>query len=230
MQRLQRSLIRIVKGPTGGFLASLGIAAVLGGVALATPAPPIASVPDHHPDVIAADPFGSYPTSNVVYVSSGPTPSGGVQTAADPTGRGPVLDPPGDHGSGNSRGASGSAGGGSAGGLRSAGATPAHHDGRDDPPGARVHHGQRHNRAGGHQGSGQVHSSGGQQGKGSGAGDSGSGGSGSGSDSRGGGRQTGGDSGPGSGGGGRQTGGTGRGGDSGGAPHSGSNPNARSTR
>src|SRR4051794_41672873 len=59
MQRVQHPLIRIIKGPTGGFLASLGIAAVLGGVALATPAPPVAAVTDHHPDVISAVPLGT---------------------------------------------------------------------------------------------------------------------------------------------------------------------------
>jgi hypothetical protein len=122
MQRLQRSLIRIIKGPTGGFLASLGIAAVLGGVALASPAPPIASVPDHHPDMITAAPFASYPTSNGADASSVPTPSGGVLTAADPSGRGPALDPP---STGQRSGVSASAHGGSSGGLRPAGSSPA---------------------------------------------------------------------------------------------------------
>lgn len=172
MQRVQRTLIRIVKGPTGGFLASLGIAAVLGGVALATPAPPIASVPDHHPDAIAADPFGSYPTSNGVVVSSVATSSGGMRTDADPTGRGPVFDPP-ANGSGGAHGRPGSAGGSSSSGLRSAGATPAHHDARDDPPVPRSDRGQHHGpsdhqRSGsGDQGSGagSGQSPGGQQGE-----------------------------------------------------------------
>jgi hypothetical protein len=56
MPHFQRSLIRIVKGPAGGFVASLGVAAVLGGVALATPSQPIADLASHRPDLIAAAP------------------------------------------------------------------------------------------------------------------------------------------------------------------------------
>ena len=185
MQRLHDSLIRIVKGPTGGFLASLGIAAVLGGVALASPAPPIADVTGHPAEVVAADPLGSYPASSAVVASGVPTVTGGVQTDADPTGRGPALDPtqygPAASGSNTAHGS------GSAGGVRSAGLTPAHQDARDDPAGGSAHH----------QGSGRPHGSGpgigqpgqgdqgsgGQQGDGgtgSGSGNSGSGGAGSG--------------------------------------------------
>ena len=62
-------------------MASLGIAAILGGVALATPAPPIAAVADHHPDVIAAGPLGNdpMPVGEGVFV-----PTGGLHTDADP--------------------------------------------------------------------------------------------------------------------------------------------------
>src|ERR1044071_3809387 len=94
----QRSLIRIVKGPAGGFLASLGIAAVLGGVALATPSQPIADLASHRPDVIAAAPLGSDPLP----VGTGTVVStGGLQTDADPPGRAPALDDPSAPGAGH---------------------------------------------------------------------------------------------------------------------------------
>jgi hypothetical protein len=136
MQRLGSTLIRIVKGPTGGFLASLGIAAVLGGVALASPAPPIASVADHQTEVIAAAPLGADPTSNTALALQVSTATGGVQTEADPSGRGAPVDPT-EHGHQppSSPNGPGRAGGGtSSGGVRSAGAAPAHQDARDDPP------------------------------------------------------------------------------------------------
>jgi hypothetical protein len=213
MQRLQRSLSRIVKGPTGGFLASLGIAAVLGGVALATPAPPIASVTAHHPDVIVVGPLGSYPTSAGSVVSGMPSPSGGVHSDADPTGRGPATEPHGaPPGQGNDDGSAG--GGRSSGGIRSAGVTPAHQDARDDPPAAGrpgqhgsgnrpstgTHHGSGSGNGDGEHGDGSGQGSGEQQGDdgsgsssngsgsgnggGSGSGDPGSGGSASGSNDR----------------------------------------------
>lgn len=186
MQRLQRSLIRIVKGPTGGFLASLGIAAVLGGVALATPSPPIAAVTAHHSDVIVAAPLGSSPTPTRAAASAVATPSGGVQTDADPTGRGPAMGPIEHvHGSpqpSNGNGRRSSDGGDSPGGMRSAGASPAHQDARDDPPaaGGPAH---KHHGSGGNHGDGQ-HGSGSGSGSGEHDGDKGSGsesGSGSGS-------------------------------------------------
>jgi hypothetical protein len=181
MQRVQHGLIRIVRGPTGGFLASLGIAALLGGVALATPAPPIATVTDHRPDVIVAAPLDSYPTSSGE-VMSAPSPSAGVHTDADPTGRGPGIHA-GRNGQGPSNGARSGVGRAS-GGLRSAGATPAHQDARDDPPATghsrryQHRHGDHGSGAGeGHQGSG----SGGHHGDDGHHGGSGSGGSGPGS-------------------------------------------------
>src|SRR4051794_41938713 len=87
MQRVQHPLIRIIKGPTGGFLASLGIAAVLGGVALATPAPPVAAVTDHHPDVISAGPLGA-----PIPLSAGDLVGGrGVGTHTPPTRTGGAI-------------------------------------------------------------------------------------------------------------------------------------------
>ena len=177
MQRLRHGLIRIVKGPTGGFLASLGIAAVLGGVALATPAPPVADVTGHHGDVVAAAPLGSYPTSDGAVVSGDPTVTGGVQTDADPTGRGPALDP--TAGGPNTPNGGLGPGDGSSGGVRSAGLAPAHQDARDDPTttGGSTREGH------GHQGSGSGQGSGGNgyQGSGSGSGDGHGSGSGQGS-------------------------------------------------
>lgn len=160
MQRLQDSLIRIIKGPTGGFLASLGIAAVLGGVALASPAPPIADVTGHHVEVVAADPLGSYPTSSGVVASGVATVTGGVQTDADPTGRGPALDPAQNRPGPNTTNGSGSAGGG----VRSAGLTPAHQDARDDPnPDGSTNEGPHHEGSAGGPGSGSGSGSGGRQ-------------------------------------------------------------------
>jgi hypothetical protein len=47
MRRLQQELIRIVKGPTGGLLMSLGLAALLGGVAMAAPGGAFAPGAEH---------------------------------------------------------------------------------------------------------------------------------------------------------------------------------------
>lgn len=119
MQRFQRGLIRIIKGPTGGFLASLGIAAILGGVALASPAPPIPTEGGHPTGVVAAAPLGGNPTGASAAL---PIASGGVHTDDDPSGRGSAVAPgkggtvPGDPNTGGP-----SAGNGSSGGTRSAG-------------------------------------------------------------------------------------------------------------
>jgi hypothetical protein len=152
MQRFQRGLIRIVKGPTGGFLASLGIAAILGGVALASPAPPIAAVGSHPAVVVAAAPLGGdAPSASAASAVA----SGGVRTEDDPSGRGLAVDPvaggnrPGDsgaagpasHGEGPGRGEGGSpAGNGSSGGTRS-GVSPAQGDARNDPSMSQGHQG-----------------------------------------------------------------------------------------
>jgi hypothetical protein len=160
MQRFQRGLLRIVKGPTGGFLASLGIAAILGGVALASPAPPIAAVGRHPPVVVAAPLGGDAPDVS----AAAPAASGGVRTEDDPSGRGPAIDPatggsgpghvggpggPASPGEGSSPGSPGgpSVGNGSQGGTRSAGASPAHGNAHQNPPPNQTaahegHHGQ----------------------------------------------------------------------------------------
>jgi|1186.fasta_scaffold00301_2 hypothetical protein len=168
MQRVQHTLIRIIKGPTGGFLASLGIAAVLGGVALATPAPPVAAVTDHHPDVISAVPLGTpIPVSAGTLVATG-----GMHTDADPTGRGSAI-----HGGPSSNGVTSDGGPGAGrnetfgGAHRSAGASPAHQDARDDP----TPHGQHPHRPGDHA-SGGNQSPGAHPGPGAGDGDGHSGG------------------------------------------------------
>ena len=96
MQRFRRGLIRIVKGPTGGFLASLGIAAILGGVALASPAPPIAAVGSHPTVVVAAAPLGADGSGT----AAASVASGGVRTEDDPSGRGPAVPATGDSGPG----------------------------------------------------------------------------------------------------------------------------------
>jgi hypothetical protein len=154
MQRFQRGLIRIVKGPTGGFLASLGIAAILGGVALASPAPPIAAVGSHPMVVVAAAPLGADGSGTATAPS---VASGGVRTEDDPSGRGPAV--PGTGGSGSADGSASHvegppaggpggppAGSGPSGGTRSAGPSPAHGGARDDPPSSQApahdgHHG-----------------------------------------------------------------------------------------
>jgi hypothetical protein len=156
MQRFQRSLIRIVKGPAGGFVASLGIAAVLGGVALASPSQPIADLAAHHPDVIAAAPLGTDPMP----VGTGMViPRGGLQSDADPTGRGPSIHDPASgseassgHGPSDPATHGGQPANGLAGENASGGATHGHQDVRDDPtPG-----GQHASGGHGHQG-GQGH-------------------------------------------------------------------------
>ena len=48
MRELHRGLIRILKGPTGGLLTSLALAAVLGGVAIAAPGPSLGPASEHH--------------------------------------------------------------------------------------------------------------------------------------------------------------------------------------
>jgi len=151
MQRLGRSFIRIVKGPTGGFLASLGIAAA-----------------QLNPD----------PTSDATLASRNPATSGGQHTEADPTGRGAPVDPTeSGHQPPWSPNGSGSAGRGtSSGAVRSAGAVPAHQDARDDPPptsDATHDQGQHRHGSPGHQGSGSGDDN---KGSSSGHGDPGSGG------------------------------------------------------
>src|SRR6185503_15234427 len=91
-------------------------------------------------------------------------PTGGLHTDADPTGRGPAIHEPGgesssgpaSHGGGMPSGNNASSGGGS----RSAGATPAHQDARDDPT--------SHDRGQHNQGSGSDQGDGGHQGGGDG--------------------------------------------------------------
>jgi hypothetical protein len=56
MRELHRRLIRIMKGPTGGLLTSLALAAFLGGVALAAPGPSLEPASEHHGDVAAGAP------------------------------------------------------------------------------------------------------------------------------------------------------------------------------
>jgi hypothetical protein len=227
MQRLQHGLIRIVKGPTGGFLASLGIAAVLGGVALATPAPPVADVPGHHGEVVAAAPLGSSPTWGGSVVSGDPTETGGVQTDADPTGPRQMLDPtangPASPASNTPNGAGSGGGDGSSGGAGSGGLAPAHQDARDGPSASGSTR-QGH----GHQGSGGQQRSGGT-GDGSRGSGSGSGvGQGSGSGPGSGGHQ--GQKGTGSGSGGSGSSGSGSGGSGSGGSGSTNTPNGHSTR
>jgi len=48
MRELHRGLIRILKGPTGGLLTSLALAAVLGGVAIAAPGSSLGPASEHH--------------------------------------------------------------------------------------------------------------------------------------------------------------------------------------
>jgi hypothetical protein len=228
MQRLGSTLIRIVKGPTGGFLASLGIAAVLGGVALASPAPPIAAVMDPQTEVIAAAPLGADATSNTALALQVSTATGGVQTEADPSGRGAPVDPT-EHGhqpplSPNDPGRAG--GGTSSGGVRSAGAAPAHQDARDDPP-PRGGSGHDQGQDKQHLGSGPGD---GSQGSNAGQGDPGSGGQSGYKDS--GGSGSGGSGGAGSGGSGSGGSGSGQRGDAGGSDigSGGDSPNGHVTR
>src|SRR4051794_12083690 len=54
MRELHRRLIRILKGPTGGLLTSLALAAFLGGVAIAEPGQSLAPVSEHHGNAEAA--------------------------------------------------------------------------------------------------------------------------------------------------------------------------------
>jgi hypothetical protein len=128
-------LIGIIKGPVGGFLASLGIAAILGGVALAAPAPPPAAVGSHPVTVVAAAPLGGEDPGAPAMT---PIASGGVRTEDDPSGRGHAVGP-GIDGSGP-----GHPGGPSV-GTRSAGVSSPHGDAREDPPSSRApaHDGHR---------------------------------------------------------------------------------------
>jgi hypothetical protein len=54
MRELHRGLIRILKGPTGGLLTSLALAAFLGGVAIAAPGPSLGPASEHHGGVAPA--------------------------------------------------------------------------------------------------------------------------------------------------------------------------------
>ena len=99
MQRLQRGFFRILKGPTGGLMASLALAAFLGGVAIAAPgAGPTAagrhiSADAAAPGVVVSDGLVANPTASDVRPSTIPSAFAGHRreggSSRGPTGGGP---------------------------------------------------------------------------------------------------------------------------------------------